>query len=155
MKIVWITCAVLCVCGCLCSIGIFFMGRTMLDAAKKADAEADLYASDTVNVVCKNWSADELFKRMSHDAVPGLEKRVAKDGKPLGALKSATPFSVVANGWFYDDGVKTSKVKTDADITCEHGTAHLELTVRNRGTGWQVMDFQINPAPYDSGKPSK
>jgi hypothetical protein len=145
VKVVWITCSILCAIGCLCGIGFIFTGRHLLQVSEKLDAEADRFASQVATSVCKTWDGAELQKFLSDKAAPGLTDKVLAQGKLLGPLQMVRPFVVETNGWFYDNGVKASRVKTTADAKFEHGAARLEITVMNRGAGWQVMDFQITP----------
>ncbi len=151
MKTVWITCAILSACGCICGIGLFVTGRGLLQASRKVDAEADKFATDTVEAVCHSWDAKALSSRLAPDADPGLADSVIKQGKPLGALVKETPFAVVGHGWSNVNGVKTSKIRTGSDATFEHGTARIELTLTNNGSGWHIVKFEFNPKPNDSG----
>jgi hypothetical protein len=114
-----------------------------LDASRKLDAEADVYAMETLIAVSRTWDAEELNTRLASDAPSDLAARVVKEGKPLGKLQTSSPFVVIANSFFIKNSVKTSRVKTGTDAVYEHGSAHIEATLVNNGSGWHVMDFQI------------
>ncbi|MHB8637536.1 MAG: hypothetical protein ACYC96_13790 [Fimbriimonadaceae bacterium] len=145
MKVVWIICSGLCVCGLICSGILFGMGRSLLVQTRVAAADADTYALSTVKAVCRRWDADELARQLDHLAKPGLAAAVLNAGKPLGPLQSAEPFFATAIDVTPENGRKSTRVTVSDNATFEHGAARLRLVVVNGGDAWKLRDFQILP----------
>lgn len=144
MKVVWVTCSILCACALLCCLGLFLAGKSVLEATRRADAQADSFALETVNAVCRKWDEKELSRRLSPDADSGLATRVLAQSKSLGTLEEAYPFSATSSGFRNVNGVRTTRVTVSGDAKFEHASAHLTLILEDTGSGWSVADFQID-----------
>jgi len=121
------------------------MGRSLLRTTREAKAAADEYALSTVTAVCRKWDKDELARQLDTAAEPGVLDAVIATGKPLGSLREATPFVATAMDVSPEHGSKSIRVTVRDTATFEHGEAQLRLKVVYLGDVWKIREFQITP----------
>ena len=140
MKVFWIVLAVVFGCGIICCGGFFLVFKGAYQAGVKTTAEGDEYALASVNAICKTWDETAIKQRLAPTASTSLAFDLVAEGKKLGPLQEAGPFTAEN---FSANTNDSSRVLATDSATFKNGTATLKLALVKSGGIWQIQDFTV------------